>query len=165
MPAALVLALLAARTVDECAGFLPAASFASFRAALGLSYSQASIVLVLGAPGAMLGNVFPVLADHVSRRAIAAGGAFGYAAGLLAFALGHSFAVLACASFAIGFCATALINGTELALVDVAGADVTAYLARGVLFGTVGGLLGPALLIGASAVGIGWRGAFAVVSV
>ena len=151
-----------ARTVDECAGFLPAASFASFRPDLGLSYSQASLVLVLAAPGGILGNVFPVLADHYSRRAIAAGGAFGYAAGLLAFGVGRSFAVLACASFAIGFCATALINGSELALVDLAGADVTAYLARGVLFGTAGGLLGPALLIGATASGFGWRGAFVV---
>ena len=151
-----------ARTVDECAGFLPAASFASFRPDLGLSYSQASLVLVLAAPGGILGNVFPVLADHYSRRAIAAGGAFGYAAGLLAFGVGRSFAVLACASFAIGFCATALINGSELALVDLAGADVTAYLARGVLFGTAGGLLGPALLIAATASGFGWRGAFVV---
>ena len=150
-----------ARTVDECAGFLPAASFASFRPDLGLSYSQASLVLVLAAPGGILGNVFPVLADHYSRRAIAVGGAFGYAAGLLAFGVGRSFAVLACASFAIGFCATALINGSELALVDLAGADVDGIpRACGVLFGTAGGLLGPLLLIGAAATGFGWRGAF-----
>jgi MFS family permease len=160
-----VLALLAARTVDECAGFLPTASFASFRLDLGLTYSQASLVLVLGAPGAIVGNVFPVLADHFSRRVIAAGGAFGYAGALFAFAFGRSFGVLACASFAIGFCATAVINGTELALVDIAGPDVTAYFARGVLFGTIGGLLGPVLLIAATATGFGWRGAFVVSAV
>src|ERR1700712_4253534 len=130
-----------ARTVDEAAGFLPAATFESYRVALGLSYSQASLVLALGAPGAILGHVFPVFGDHYSRRVIAAGGAFGYGASLCAFAAGPNFGVLACASFAIGFFATAVISGTELALVDAAGSAVTAYLARAVLFGTAGGLL------------------------
>ena len=154
-----------ARTVDEAAGFLPAAAFESYRVALGLSYSQASLVLALGAPGAIVGNIFPVLGDHYSRRVIAAGGAFGYAATLCAFAVGSSFGVLAGASFAMGFCATAVISGTELALVDVAGDAVTAYFARGVLFGTAGGLLGPTVLIAATATGSGWRGAFLVCAV
>ncbi len=140
-----MLALLAARTFDECAGFLPAASFASFRLELGLTYSRASLVLVLGAPGAMLANVSALLADHHSRRVIAACGAFGYALSLLAFALGQTFVALACASFTTGFFAHSLIIGTELALIDIAGADVTAYLARGMLFGTAGGRLGPVL--------------------
>ncbi len=125
----MILALLGARTADECAGFLTPGSFESFRHDLGLSYSSASLVLVIAAPGAILGNVFTVLGDHRSRRAIAAGGAFGYAAALLAFGAGQSFAVLAIASFALGMSATALVHGTELALVDVAGDEVTAYFA------------------------------------
>jgi MFS family permease len=153
--------LLVARTVDECAGFLPAASFASFRSDLGLTYTQASLVLVLGAPGGIVGNVSAVLADHRSRRVIAATGAFGYAGSLFAFAAGHTFAALAVASFTTGFFAHTLINGTELAMIDIAGDKVSAYLARGMLFGTAGGLLGPAFLIATTAAGWGWRGAFA----
>ena len=57
-----------------------------------------------------------------------------------------------------------MISGTELALVDVAGTAVTAYLARAVLFGAAGGLLGPVVLIGTTAIGFGWRGAFLVCS-
>ncbi len=117
-------------------------------------------MLVIAAPGAIAGNVFTVLGDHRSRRAIGAGGAFGYAAALLAFGTGQSFAVLAIASFSLGLSATALVHGTELALVDIAGDDVTAYFARGMMFGAVGGVLGPVLLILAAATGFGWRAAF-----
>jgi predicted MFS family arabinose efflux permease len=152
--------LLAARTADECAGFLTPGAFESFHRDLGLSYSSASLVLVIAAPGAIVGNVFTILGDHRSRRAIAAGGAFGYAAALLAFGAGQSFAVLAIASFALGMSATALVHGTELALIDVAGDDVTAYFARGMVFGALGGVLGPALLILAGATAFGWRAAF-----
>lgn len=160
MPSALIAALLAARTADECAGFLTPGAFESFHRELGLSYSSASLVLVLAAPGAILGNVFTMLGDHRSRRAIGAGGAFGYAAALLAFGTGQSMAVLAIASFALGMSATALVHGTELALVDLAGDDVTAYFARGMVFGAAGGVLGPAVLVLATATRFGWRGAF-----
>jgi MFS family permease len=158
-----VLALLAARTVDECAGFLPAASFASFRSDLGLTYAQASLVLVLGAPGGIAGNLSAVLADHRSRRVIAAAGAFGYAGSLFAFGTGQTFAALACASFTTGFFAHTLINGTELAMIDVAGDRVSAYLARAMLFGTAGGVLAPAVFITTGSLGLGWRGAFLIV--
>jgi MFS family permease len=117
-------------------------------------------VLVAGAPGAIIGNIFPVLGDHRSRRAIAASGAFGYAATLFAFGCAPGFAVLTITSFLMGMAATALISGTELALVDEAGDAVTAYFARAMVFGAAGGVLGPALLIVATAAGFGWRVAF-----
>jgi hypothetical protein len=65
----------------------------------------------------------------------------------------------------MGLSATALISGTELALVDEAGADVTAYFARSMVFGAVGGLCGPALLILATASRFGWRAAFVAVAI
>jgi len=160
LPSALIVALLAARTADECAGFLTPGAFESFHRELGLSYSGASFVLVVAAPGAILGNVFTVLGDHRSRRAIGASGAIGYAAALIAFGTAQSMPVLAIASFALGMSATALVHGTELALVDLAGDDVTAYFARGMVFGAAGGVLGPALLVLAAATRFGWRGAF-----
>jgi hypothetical protein len=79
---------------------------------------------------------------------------------LALFGVGDSLFVLSAASFTLGMSATAMIHGTELALVDVAGDEVTAYFARGMVFGAVGGVLGPVLLILATAVGFGWRAAF-----
>ena len=44
-------------------------------------------MLVAAAPGAIAGTVFSVLADYRSRRVIAAGGAFGFAAALAVYGL------------------------------------------------------------------------------
>jgi len=122
-------------------------------------------VLVAAAPGAIAGTVFSVLADYRSRRVIAAGGAFGFAAALAVYGLATSFPMLVVASFAHGCAATALCDATELALVDVSGDDAPAAVSRSHLFGAVGDLLGPVFLIVATATGIGWRGAFLVCAV
>lgn len=112
------------------------------------------------APGAVVGAVFPAAADRYSRRVIAAGGAFGFAAALAAFALGASFPVLAGAAFAMGMASTAMVDAAEVALVDLAGDDLRRYLARGNLLATVGDLLGPALIAVVAAAGLSWRAVF-----
>lgn len=155
-----MLALLAVRLVDELAGFLPTGAFESFRDDLGLTYTQASAVLVAATPGAIAGNVFPVLADRRSRRVIASGGAFGFAAALATFGIASSFPVLVTASFALGMASTAMVDAAEVALVDVAGAEVSAQISRSSLAGAVGDLLGPALLVTVAASGASWRVAF-----
>lgn len=161
----MVVALLAARLMDELGGFLPAGAFESFRTDLHLDYTHASAVLVAAAPGAIVGNVFSIAADHRSRRVIATLGAAGDAVALLGYAAGHTFAVLVLASFLLGMMATALVDGSELALADLAGDDLVENLARANMLGSIGDLAGPALLIGAAAVGVGWRGTFVVAAV
>jgi predicted MFS family arabinose efflux permease len=107
-----------------------------------------------------------VLADYRSRRVIASGGAFAFAVALTIYGLAPSFALLLFASFLLGVAATAMVDATELALVDTVGAeDATAAVARSHLFGAVGDLFGPIVLIAASATAIGWRGAFVASSV
>ncbi|HEX2275071.1 MAG TPA: MFS transporter [Acidimicrobiales bacterium] len=153
-------AVLLVRLLDESGSFLPFGALESFRADLGLTYAQAGTVLAMVAPGALLGGVFASAADRHSRRAIAAGGAFGFAASLAAFAAGASFWVLAAAAFVMGTASTAMVEAAEVALVDLVGDDLRRYLARSNLLGTVGDLLGPALLAGVTAVGLSWRVAF-----
>src|SRR5262245_46948785 len=125
----MVVALLSARFLDEFAGFLPSGAFESFRADLGLDYTHASMVLIAAAPGAIAGNAFAIAADHTSRRVIAAVGAFGFAIAMAGFAFGHSFVVLAAASFLLGVFATALIEATELALADAEPDDIDGNVA------------------------------------
>ena len=153
--------MLLVRLLDELAVFLPAGTLESFRADLGLTYAQAGAVLAAIAPGAMVGAVFAAAADRYSRRVIAAGGAFGFAAALALFAAGAAFPVLAAAAFGMGMASTAMVDAAEVALVDLAGDDLRRYLARGNLLGTVGDLLGPALIAGVALAGLSWRGAFA----
>jgi MFS family permease len=122
-------------------------------------------VLAAAAPGAIVGNVFAIAADYMSRRVLASGGAFGVAAAMALFAAGHSLAALLVASFLYGMSATALGDAGELALVDVAGDELAPMLARANLLGAIGDLLGPLAIIVMTAVGFGWRGPFAVAAV
>ena len=155
-------AVLLVRLADEAAVFLPFGTLESFRADLGLTYAQAGTVLAAIAPGVLVGGVFAAAADRYSRRVIAAGGAFGFALSLAMFGLGGSFAVLAAASFVMGMASTAMVDGVEVALVDIAGDDLRTWLARTNLLATVGDLLGPALVAGTVVVGLSWRVAFGV---
>ena len=158
-------AVLLVRLFDELAAFLPAGTLESLRGGLGLSYAQAGAVLAAIGPGAVVGGVFAAAADTHSRRVIAAGGAFGFAASLAVFAGGASFPVLAVASFGMGMASTAMVDGAEVALVDLAGNDLRRCLARGNLLGTLGALAGPALIAAAVAAGLSWRVVFAAVAV
>ena len=153
-------ALLLVRLADESAAFLPFGALESFRSDLGLSYAQAGTVLAAIAPGALVGGVFTAAADRFSRRVIAAGGAVGLATSLAMFAVGRSFAMLALASFLMGMASTAMVDGAEVALVDLAGDDLRRYLARSNLLATVGGVLGPALIAAVAVAGLSWRVAF-----
>ena len=159
-------AVLLARLADESAIFIPFGTLESFRADLGLTYGQAGAVLAAIAPGALVGGVFAAAADRYSRRVIAAGGAFGFAVALAMFALGGSFPVLAAGAFLMGMASTAMVDGAEVALVDLAGEDgLRRYLARSNLLATVGDLLGPALVASAVVLGLSWRAGFAVAAV
>jgi MFS family permease len=114
-------------------------------------------VLVAAAPGAIAGSVFSVLADYRSRRVIAAGGAFGFAACLLVFAFAPGFGVLVGVSFALGAASTAMVHASEVALVDIAGEQLERAIGSASLFGAVGDLLGPLALIVTAALGWSWR--------
>ncbi len=153
-------AVLLVRLADEAAVFLPFGTLESFRADLGLTYAQAGTVLAAIAPGAVAGGVFVAAADRFSRRVITAGGAFGFALSLALFAMGASFTVLVLAGFVMGMASTAMVDGAEVALVDMAGDDLRRYLARSNLLATVGDLLGPALVVAAAVAGLSWRAAF-----
>ena len=155
-----MVSLLVAGFVDETVAFLPFGALEPLRRDLDLSYAQGSILLALYPGIGVVGGVFGVLADRGSRRVIAAGGAFGYAAGLLLFAGGTSFPMLVVAIALMGFAGDALIRATDVALVDVAGDRIQLAVARATLLGTVGDLAGPALLAACLTAGLGWRAAF-----
>lgn len=167
-PAVLVVALVAVRLMDETVAFLPYGALEPVRDELGLTYAQGGLLLVLFPGAGLLGNGLIIAADYVSRRLIAVVGGLGYAAGLLLFATGDSFAQLAAGVIVMGTAGDGFVHGAELALVDLAGPSADGEqpdqlrqtLARGNLLASVGNAFGPFLLAFTLAVGLGWRGAF-----
>lgn len=157
--------ILTVRLVDEAFGFLRDGTLESWRAELHLDYRQAAMVLVAAAPGAIAGNVLAIAADHRSRRVVACSGGLVFATSLFTFGFGHSFAVLAASSFAFGFGATGLVDGLEVALVDLAGDDLEALVGRSNLLAAVGDLLGPVVVAATAALGWSWRVPFVVCGV
>ncbi|HEX2117840.1 MAG TPA: MFS transporter [Acidimicrobiales bacterium] len=164
-PVSALIAVLLLRLADEAAVFPMFGTLESFRADLGLTYTQAGTVLAAIGPGAVVGGVFAAAADRWSRRVISAGGAVAFAVSLAMFAAGGSFAVLAAASFLMGMASTAMVDAGEVALVDMAGDDLRRYLARANLLATVGGLLGPALVAAVAVAGLSWRVTFSAAAV
>ena len=145
------------RLADESVGFLREGVFESWRVDLGLSYRAAATVLVMAAPGSIAGSAFSALADYRSRRAIAAGGAFAYGASLLGFALAQNTVELGAASFLLGLGATAMVHACEVALVDVAGDELERAVGASSLFGALGDLVGPVVIVVTAALGWSWR--------
>ena len=117
------------RFADEWAAFLPAGALEPIRHDLGLSYTQAGAVLAALPAGGLLGNVFVVAADYVSRRMLASLGALAYGLALIAFGLSHSLPTLLLAAFVWGAASDAFVHGCEVALVDLAGEDLPQSLA------------------------------------
>jgi MFS family permease len=150
---------------DELFSFLPAGAMESIRADLGLSYAQAGVVLAMLSAGGFLGMFAKAAADFVSRRVLASVGALLYGLCLLAFGLAGSFWVLVAAAFLWGAASDAFLYASQLALSELAGDDLDDTLARTNLLGSIGDLLGPAVLSIAVFTGVGWRPVFVVSAV
>jgi MFS family permease len=153
-------AVLAVRLLDESNAFVLPGTFESLRADIGLSYSQASSAFVGIAVGAVLGIGATVAADYRSRRVICAAGAFGYALSLVLIGVGQSYLSLIAGSVILGMASTAMVDAAEIALADLAGEDLERHLTTQNLWGSVGDLVGPALVIGIAGLGLSWRVCF-----
>jgi predicted MFS family arabinose efflux permease len=156
----LVASLLLVGFVDETVAFLPYGAVESIRQDVGLSYLQAGFLLALYPGIGLLTTPLGVLADRVSRRAMAAVGGVGYGLGLWIFALAGDFWVLFTAVVVMGVAGDAMVRAIEVALVDVAGDNVEPALARSNLLASIGDLVGPLILFAALGSGLGWRAAF-----
>lgn len=157
MPRSVLAAVLAVRLFDEANAFVLPGTFESLRADIGLSYAQASSSFVAIAAGAVAGTATTIAADYRSRRVICSAGAFGYAASLVLIGVAGSYPVVLVGSFLVGVASTAMVDASDVALADLAGDDLERRLTTQNLLGSIGDLLGPALVVGALALGLSWR--------
>lgn len=158
----MLVALLAVRLLDESTSFVLPGTFESLRADLDLTYAQASSAFLAIAVGAVAGGLATVAADYRSRRAIAGGGAFASAAALLVIGTADSYGLLLAGAFMVGAASTAMVDTCEIALADLAGDDLEKHLTVQNLWGSVGDLLGPAIVVTVAALGLSWRVSYVV---
>lgn len=145
---------------DEWFTFFPAGALEGLRADVGLTYAQGGAVLVALSAGGLIGFFLEIAVDYVSRRWLSALGALAYGAAMVAFGLADSLWMLVGAAFVWGAASDAFTHAGDVALVELAGDDVTRALARANAWAAVGDLLAPATLGLALALGWGWRPVF-----
>lgn len=165
IPSRLVGAALVVRLVDEWWSYLPAGAIADLRTDIGITYAQAGWLLALLTVGGLVGAPLAALSDRGHRRLIAVCGAGTLAVGLVAYASGAPFIVLAVASTLMGGASDMMIRPLESALAETAGDGLDRLLARQHLVTWLGDFIGPAVLAIGAATVIGWQGAFAVSAV
>lgn len=142
------------------------AAWPSIRAELGLSY--ASIGLLLTLPILVSGVFEPVVALAAGSRgrpAIIAIGGVAFAAALVVLASAGSFAVLFIAFVILYPASGAFVSLSEATLMDAEPDRHEQNMARWVLAGSVGVVLGPLLLTGAIWLGLSWRHLFLALAI
>ncbi|MEO8898188.1 MAG: MFS transporter [Candidatus Dormibacter sp.] len=134
------------------------AAWPSIRADLGLSY--ASIGLLLTVPSLVSGVFEPLMAlggGSGRRPAIIAAGGVAFAAALLLIAAAGSFGLLLLAFVMLYPASGAFVTLTQATLMDAQSDRHEKNMARWVLAGSVGVVVGPLVVGAAIHAGLGWR--------
>lgn len=155
------LALLLIEFLDEFVYGAREAAWPLIRADLGLSYVQMG--LLLGLPH-VIGNLIElsigVLADTWRRRTLVLGGGIAFTVALLLTGLSWHFSMLLVAMVLLSPASGAFVGLSQATLMDVDPAQREQNMARWTFAGSVGVVAGPLFLVGANALGPGWRGLF-----
>jgi FSR family fosmidomycin resistance protein-like MFS transporter len=141
------------------------AAMPAIRTDLGLSYIQ--VGLLLGLPGILNTFIEPIvllLGDTHLRKSIMLGGGLMISLSLLAIAGSRSFP-LVLMGMVISFPASgAFVSLSQATLMDLNPGREPNMMARWTLFGSVANLIGPLILAGGFALGLGWRWMFFVMA-
>jgi len=154
----LTLLFLLIEFFDELHYGVQGAVLPALRDDLGLSYGQ--VGLLLGVPG-MLGTFLELgimlLGDTPLRKRLVVGGGLAVAAAILLILSAHTFPLILLA-FIIAFPASgAFVTLSQATLMDLNAGREAQMMARWTIAGSLGNLLGPAMVAGGFALGWSWR--------
>jgi FSR family fosmidomycin resistance protein-like MFS transporter len=110
--------------------------------------------------GSLLEPPLGLLGHGWNRRALVRGGGVAFAVGLVLVALGGGFVPLLLAMMLLSPASGAFVGLSQTVLMDMAPDRHEQNMARWVLAGSVGVLIGPLALSAAAFAGFGWRAAF-----
>jgi FSR family fosmidomycin resistance protein-like MFS transporter len=126
------------------------------------SLSYVEVGLLLSIPGAVSTLADPglaLLSDIGRRRLVVLGGGLAFIGGQLVFATAPGPSVLLIASCVLYPASGAFVGLAQATWMDIEPASTERNMARWVVAGSVGAVLGPLVLGAAVATGSGWRGA------
>jgi FSR family fosmidomycin resistance protein-like MFS transporter len=136
------------------------AAWPLIRRELSLSYFQ--VGLLLSIPGILSTVVEPglaLLSDVGWRRRVVLGGGVTFILALFGTAAAPGFGFLLAATCLLFPASGAFVSLAQATWMDLEPASTERNMARWVVAGSVGGIVGPLLLVGVVGVGSGWRGA------
>lgn len=160
-PLALTVTLLVVELLDELVYGAQGASLPLIRSDLQLSYVQVGLLLSL--PGYVSNALDPfigLLGDTRLRRGLMIAGVGLTALALLLIAGGHGFWALVLAFCLAAPAGTAYVSLGQATLMDLNPGRQDQAMARWTVAGALGQLVGPTLIAGAVAWGLGWRGVY-----
>jgi MFS transporter, FSR family, fosmidomycin resistance protein len=147
--------------LDELVFGVTDAAWPFIQTALHLNYTQIGILLTV--PGIVSTIIEPflgILGDVWKRRLLILGGGIFFSLALLLTSLSISFLLLL-GAFCLFYPASgAFVSLSQASLMDADPQRHEHNMARWTFAGSLGVVLGPPLLVGLSALGFGWRGAF-----
>lgn len=146
--------------MDELVFGLREAAWPLIRRELSLSYLQ--IGLLLSIPGILSTLVEPglaLLSDIGWRRWVVLGGGVTFILALFGTAAAPGFGLLLAATCLLFPASGAFVSLAQATWMDLEPASTERNMARWVVAGSVGGIVGPLLLVGVVGLGSGWGGA------
>lgn len=166
LPSATILVFLAIVFMDELVGGVANAAWPLVRDDLDLTYVQ--IGLLLSVPGIVSSFVEPfigILGDVGYRRLLVLGGGVAFAAAVGLISVSEGFVVLLAAWVIFYPASGGFVSLSQASLMDLDPARREQNMVRWEFAGLAAVALGPLVLAGAVAVGLGWRVAFLAMAV
>ncbi len=146
---------------DELSYAIGGAALPSLRADLALSYAQ--VGLLLGLPHAVNTFTKPVLmllGDTPLRKGLMVAGGIALALAAFLIASAGSFPAILAGFILVLLSSGAFVSLSQATLMDMSTGRETQMMARWSVAGSLGNLIGPLLLAGGFAMGMGWRWAY-----
>jgi FSR family fosmidomycin resistance protein-like MFS transporter len=155
------LALLLIEFLDELVFGVNEAAWPFIRSDLALDYIQIGVLMSAPAiASALIEPFLGILGDVWKRRALILGGGIGFVLACLLTGLSTGFAMLLCAMILFFPSSGAFVSLSQASLMDSDPSRHEQNMARWTFAGSLGVVLGPLLLGGLAALGLGWRVVF-----
>ena len=157
----LILAALSVRLIDEWWSYLPDGVIENLRADLSFSYTSAGSLISIAVLSGLIGGPLGALADIFNRRLVAVIGSALQTIGMILFAAGQSWIVLAVGVTLLGAAGDLVIRPLEAALAEILPEDeLENALGSQHFLSFVGDFIGPLTLGAAAIAGVSWRTVF-----